>query len=242
MDPIALGKSRRTSELGLIEGLRTRPWAPPLAWRWRACSHRVDAALSGQPGDPLTFGTMAGVLALVALAGCYLPARRATAVNPLLARRRNTRRANGHQDGVPCSQLGSPARHDPSVLVLAGAGWSCPAYTGPSRLRRGHRTVVNRRVRLWRFPPCRRPPASTAVNRCRRSGGRRCASPRHRAGNEIAGWSSIGAGLPSVARCLIVDRVNAHEPRRAAASTVLAEVRGAEASALPRLDVSDHIW
>lgn len=37
------------------------------------------------PTDRLTFGTMPIVLAMVALVGCYIPARRATAVSPLLA-------------------------------------------------------------------------------------------------------------------------------------------------------------
>jgi ABC-type antimicrobial peptide transport system permease subunit len=37
------------------------------------------------PGDPMTFGAMALVLIASAFAGCYIPARRATTVSPLVA-------------------------------------------------------------------------------------------------------------------------------------------------------------
>jgi putative ABC transport system permease protein len=53
-----------------------------------AATRRLETQLVGvRPTDPLTFATVPVALALVAFAACYLPARRASRVDPLIALR-----------------------------------------------------------------------------------------------------------------------------------------------------------
>ena len=58
-----------------------------LAGAWMVTRYMSGLLYGIAPRDPATFGVAAGMLAVVALAACYLPARRAMGVDPMVALR-----------------------------------------------------------------------------------------------------------------------------------------------------------
>jgi len=61
--------------------------ATGLAGAWAATRVLKNFLFEVTPFDPLTFAAVSLLLALVALAACYIPARRAAAIDPLVALR-----------------------------------------------------------------------------------------------------------------------------------------------------------
>jgi ABC-type antimicrobial peptide transport system permease subunit len=87
---IALG-ARRTTILHMVLsqglGLALAGAAVGLVGAW-IVSHLMAGLLYGvSPSDPLTFISLTVVLVIVALAACYIPARRAMRVDPIIALR-----------------------------------------------------------------------------------------------------------------------------------------------------------
>jgi putative ABC transport system permease protein len=75
---MAVGEGMRLVVIGLAVGLLGAV----------ALTRFVRTMLFGvSPADPLTFGAISAALAAVALLACYIPARRATRVDPLVALR-----------------------------------------------------------------------------------------------------------------------------------------------------------
>ena len=73
---LVLGEGTRTALLGVGIGLVAA----------LGLTHLMVSVLCGVSAtDPLTFVAVAGVLAAVALAACYIPARRAMRVDPIVA-------------------------------------------------------------------------------------------------------------------------------------------------------------
>lgn len=101
---ISYSAAQRTQEIGVRMALGARP-ANIL---WMVLRHGSLVVASGlalglvcafgagrlvrpflviSPADPLTYAVVSGLLAIVALAACYIPARRSTTVDPILALR-----------------------------------------------------------------------------------------------------------------------------------------------------------
>lgn len=88
---IALG-AERASVLGLVTGLGLKLTVIGVAIGAIfafALTRLIARFLFGvSPADPTTFAAVAVVLLSIALLACYLPARRATKVDPMVALRR----------------------------------------------------------------------------------------------------------------------------------------------------------
>jgi len=71
----------------LVEGLRLilPSLAIGAAAAWLLSQFIATLLYQTEPADPATFAAMSAILLIVALAGCYVPARRATSVSPLAA-------------------------------------------------------------------------------------------------------------------------------------------------------------
>ena len=87
---MALG-ARRSQVLTMVlrEGMRTTIIALAIGLVGAAAATRLLASqLFGvSTVDPVTFAAVPALLAIVALAACYLPARRASRVDPIVALR-----------------------------------------------------------------------------------------------------------------------------------------------------------
>jgi putative ABC transport system permease protein len=87
---MALG-ARKSDVLGLIVGQGMRLVSAGVSFGLAATlalSHVLQTLLFNvKPTDPATFAAVAGLLSLVALLACWLPARRAARVNPMEALR-----------------------------------------------------------------------------------------------------------------------------------------------------------
>jgi ABC-type antimicrobial peptide transport system permease subunit len=86
----ALGASRRSLVALIVgQGMALTAWGLALGLAGALVVSRLLATLlfGVRPSDPATMVAVAGVLGGVALLACYLPARRATKVNPSIALR-----------------------------------------------------------------------------------------------------------------------------------------------------------
>jgi putative ABC transport system permease protein len=75
---MVLGEGLRTAIAGVVEGL---------AGAW-ALTRFLSSLLYGvRPTDPLTYAGVSVLLIAVSLLACYVPARRAASIDPILALR-----------------------------------------------------------------------------------------------------------------------------------------------------------
>ncbi len=89
---LALGaEPRDVLRLILRDGARLSAWGVGLGVAGAlAASRAVSSMLFGiSPTDPLTFAAVVGVLGSASLLACYIPARRATRVDPVVALRQD---------------------------------------------------------------------------------------------------------------------------------------------------------
>ena len=87
---VALGaQARDVLRLVVAHGMRVAATGLVAGILGALAATRAMAALlfEVRPSDPLTYGVIAALLTMAALAACYLPARRATAIDPLIALR-----------------------------------------------------------------------------------------------------------------------------------------------------------
>jgi putative ABC transport system permease protein len=87
---MALGADRRTiGRMVLVDGVVLVAIGVGVGLAGALGASRLLQSLLFEirPADPLTFATVCSLLAVVGLAACYLPARRATRVDPLVALR-----------------------------------------------------------------------------------------------------------------------------------------------------------
>jgi putative ABC transport system permease protein len=75
---LVIGDGMKIAAIGLLVGMVAA---------FLAARAMTGLLFGVRPSDPLTYLVIAAVLGLAALAACYFPARRATAVDPLVALR-----------------------------------------------------------------------------------------------------------------------------------------------------------